>query len=95
VVVVGFERGPGVAIGPADADQQVEVVAQEAVGEGVRYWRDIMGVEAEEVGVVAGLQKEVLAVVAPVIDMVDTMIEKGFGSCHLSQDWQSFKDCQS
>ena len=63
-----------------DPHQDVKVVTQQAIGVGVGDGPDVLGVELEEMAVVAIFAEEVLAVVAAVVDViVGVVFERGFG----------------
>ena len=52
-----------------DSDQEMEVVFQEAVGVGVGDGGDVFLVELQEVGIIARFTVDILASVAPVVDV--------------------------
>ena len=55
-------------------DQQMKMVSQQAIGEGIGDGFDIFGVQLHEVGVVALFAEDVFAVVAAVVDVVGAFV---------------------
>ena len=53
-----------------DPHQKVKVIAQQAVGERPRDRLDVFQVEPQEVAVIAFFDKEILAVIAAIVDMI-------------------------
>lgn len=72
-----------------DADEKVKVVAQETVGKRGSNGRNVPGIEAEEVFVVAGFDEDGLAVVAAIVNMVVVAVVERSWAWHLSllPDW--------
>jgi len=58
-----------------DAYQQVKMIAHQTVGKRIGYGLDMISIELHKIGVVARFAKQVLTVVAAVIDMVITARE--------------------
>ena len=61
----------------------MKVVGQQAVCVGFSHRLNIFGIELQKVGVVAPLDKQIFAVVAAIVDVVNTAVPQRF-VCHLS-----------
>ncbi len=60
----------------------MEVIPQQTVGVGIGDWRNMLGVELQEVAIIARLNEYVLPIVAAIVDVeVLVVFERGW-RCH-------------
>ena len=80
-----------------DANQEMKMIAQQAIDKCIGHRFNVPGVESQEIGIVALLQKDVFPVVASVVDVIILAGLEGdwFGhrfSCALNSDLAGFKN---
>jgi len=56
----------------------MKMIGQQAVGEGVRYRRDVFGIFIEKPEIIRFAQENVVAGIAMIIDMIDFAGEKRY-----------------
>jgi hypothetical protein len=60
----------------------MEMIAQQAVGEGIGDRGDVVGIAFEKIGIVPGFNEEIFTVIAPIVDVVIGAVLQGSGCCH-------------
>lgn len=61
----------------------MEMISEQAIRKGFRDRLNIFGVQIHEVSVVALLNKNILAVVTAIIDMIVSIVKQRWRTCHI------------
>jgi hypothetical protein len=62
----------------------MKMISKQAVGKGIGNWLDVFGIQIHEVSVIAFLEKDILAVVAAIVDVIVGLKKQRRRTCHMN-----------